>query len=76
MNYDSSDFCSLYVWGHNDTSQLGLKDEEVESFSEKEYKNYCLLKPYKNESTFKQQLIDASPGNVSALFLYFDKENN
>lgn len=65
---------SLYVWGHNAASQLGLKDDEVLQFSEKEYKKYCMLRPQKNDM-FKQSLIQVSPGNVSALFLFYDTEN-
>lgn len=57
---------SLYVWGNNKSSELGLTDQLVEE-NKDGYRKFAMHKPVK-QSMFNSIVYDVAAGNVNTLF--------
>ena len=73
MPYSKETLGCIYSWGFNANSQLALQDEQL--IDNPDYEKNVLMTPLKSEH-FKNNLIQASCGNVSSIFLFFEEENN
>ena len=63
---------SLYVWGNNNSSELGLTDELVEA-NKGSYKN-CAMRTQVRHTMFDAIVYDVAPGNVNTMFHCVNKE--
>lgn len=70
------DTSSMYVWGSNSMSELGLSEQQVEANKQhynKTDKSAILSKPIKHDN-FNQMVHQVAPGNISTTLLCVDKE--
>eukprot|EP00347_Sterkiella_histriomuscorum_P000877 403374181 len=65
---------SLYVWGNNSNSELGMQDEQAKE-NESNYINHSLRKIVKNKCFNTGSVVQCAPGNVHSLFLYIDQDS-
>ena len=69
------DACDLYVWGNNQSSELGILDEQAESQGEL-YKKHHMKRPVKNLTFKSGGIMQVAPGNATALLVYSEKESS
>ena len=63
---------SLYVWGNNQHSEIGLTDDQVEE-NKDSYVKCRMTKPVKH-AMFNAIVYDVAPGNITTLFHCVNKE--
>lgn len=63
---------SLYVWGNNQSSELGLTDEQVEE--NKASYSRCTMRTAVKHSMFDGIVYDVAPGNVTTVFHCVNKD--
>ena len=65
---------SLYVWGNNSNSEIGLGDHQVaENIS---FYNQCVMRKVIRNDLFEQNsVLSIAAGNTTSLFLIVDKQN-
>ena len=68
MSENFSNPCSLYVWGNNCNSELGLMDQEIEEHKSNYTAKSTMRKPVKHD-LFKSMIQQVAPGNVNTVFL-------
>lgn len=66
------DPCTLYVWGNNGNSELGLDDGQVLK-NIAFYKKCALYKVIRQSLFENNSILQVATGNTSALFLVVDK---
>lgn len=65
--------CTLYVWGNNANSELGLNDDQVLG-NIAFYQKYALRKIIKQTSFADESVVQVATGNASSLYLIIDPE--
>jgi len=63
---------SLYVWGNNQSSEIGLTDQIVEE-NKAGYRKCSMRQPVKHPM-FNRIVYNVAPGNVNTLFHCVNKE--
>ena len=72
MKEDLTEPGSLYVWGNNASSELGLTDEMVED-NKASYERCAMFKPIR-QPMFDGIVYDVAAGNINTLFHCVNKE--
>ena len=63
---------SLYVWGNNQSSEIGLTDQQVDE-NKADYKKCAMSKPVRH-TMFDGIIYDVAAGNVNTLFHCVNKD--